>query len=85
MKRFATASLTSLLLSAGAALAGPPPGFRPPEEAFKACEGANEGDSCSVTLPNGPQVQGTCIKLPEQAKEDAGRLVCAPAHPPPRP
>jgi hypothetical protein len=66
---------------------GPPPGaghpghHRPPEEAFTACASLAEGDSCTVTFPD-HDLAGTCRKVPPHIKDDAGKLVCAPARPP---
>jgi hypothetical protein len=59
----------------------PPPHRRPPEEAFTACASAQEGDACTVTLPN-HEVHGTCMKVPADVEGDAGKLFCRPPHPP---
>ena len=76
-------ALFALSFCAPAITGAAPP--RPPEEAFRACAHASEGDACTVATPDGRELKGTCTKLPEQAQEDAGKLICMPAHlPPPR-
>jgi hypothetical protein len=55
----------------------PPPGHKPPQEAFDACKGSTEGAACSVTFHN-HTLNGTCKKGPDG--DDA--LACAPDHPP---
>ena len=46
----------------------------PPQEAFAACDGKSEGDSCSVETPRGT-LEGTCGRPPRGEDE---RLVCMP-------
>jgi hypothetical protein len=83
MKRsFISSSLAAAALYALAsstALAGPPPGARPPlpPEALSACQKAREGDTCSVTFHD-RTLQGTCRTLPDRTQ-----LACLPAHPSP--
>lgn len=55
----------------------PLPPHRPPQEAFEACEGKNEGDMASLTTPQGDTVNGTCqmiegelVLVPENAPGD---------------
>jgi hypothetical protein len=75
----------------GAALASPPSDAngpqghrprRPPPFAYEACEGLAEKHACTVQLPDGQQLSGTCT-----ADENAA-LFCMPEHlpaPPDRP
>lgn len=70
----------SLLGNAWAQSNRPPP-RRPPEEAFAACANAQEGDACTVKLPD-RSVSGKCVKVPPHLEEDAGKLFCMPPHPP---
>ena len=79
-------TMATMTAGGGLALAAPPDGpppphHRPPEEAFTACAQANDGDSCTVTLPD-HTLNGTCHAVPPHLKEDAGRLVCMPPRPP---
>jgi hypothetical protein len=53
----------------------PPGAPQPPAEAFAACQGRSESDSCSVSLPD-RTVAGTCAASPD------GTLFCRPARPP---
>jgi hypothetical protein len=60
-----------------APLACMPEGGRPsgpPPEAFDACDGSDEGDSCSVELPD-HTIDGTC----RADRNDESTLVCVPA------
>jgi hypothetical protein len=56
---------------------GPPPGRRPPEEAFAACEGREVGSECTVELRD-RKLQGTC-----REGRDGDGLVCMPRPPEP--
>lgn len=47
-------------------------GHRPPQEAFDACDGLEEGAACEVETPRGDTLQGTCRSMGEEA------LVCVP-------
>jgi hypothetical protein len=70
------ALLGAVAIAASARAAeGPPPRHQPPPEAFTACQGKSESDSCSVSLPD-RTVAGTCAASPE------GTLFCRPARPP---
>jgi len=51
----------------------------PPPEAYSACSGHSEGDTCSVKFQD-QTLDGTCRKFP-----GADGLVCVPAHMPPPP
>jgi hypothetical protein len=51
----------------------------PPPEAFDACDGADEGDACSVEMPD-RTVTGVC----REARGDEDGLVCVPDRPPQR-
>ena len=58
-----------------------PPG--PPPEAIEACKGKVAGDTVTLTMPDGKQLQGVCTLMGQQ-------LVARPphqpgGHPPPRP
>jgi hypothetical protein len=78
---FSTLSLAALaaLLPIVPAHADPPPGrHAPPKEAFDACAGSKEGDSCSVNI-HGHDIAGTCATF-----GDLG-LACRPSSPPPPP
>jgi hypothetical protein len=57
---------------------GPPPGRHhgPPPGAFEACSGANDGDACSVKLPD-HEMKGICAPFGDQG------LACRPSGPPP--
>ena len=52
---------------------------QPPQEALDACTGLSTGEDCTVNLPNGNSVDGTCYD------NQAGDLVCVPEgrQPPP--
>jgi hypothetical protein len=76
----------SLSILTAVALAGfqaqaedrPPPGHPgPPAAAIEACQGKNEGDACTVQLPD-RSLSGVC-------RTDDDKLVCWPDRPPPRP
>ncbi len=59
----------------------PPRRGSPPPEALEACRGLAAGEACTVSLPRGEAVHGTCIPYP-----GGEALVCAPpkdASPPP--
>lgn len=60
----------------------PHPHRRPPEEAFTACASQSEGAACTVKHHD-HEMTGTCKKVPDFVKEDAGKLVCAPDRRPP--
>jgi hypothetical protein len=64
---------------------GPPPEHhghhRPPEAAFTACASLTEGATCTAER-HGNSETGKCVKVPEQFKEDAGKLFCGLPHPP---
>ncbi len=44
----------------------------PPPEAFEACSGASEGETCTVDTPHGT-LDGSCQQVP-----DADELACVP-------
>ncbi len=77
-------SLASAFATAGHAQSNhsgsndPPPPRRPPQAAFDACAGKNEGDACSVTFHE-HTITGTCANTPES------QLACRPDRPPPGP
>ena len=54
---------------------GPPPG--PPPEAIRACAGLPLGAACSVTMPRGDKINGSCA-----AGRNNEPVHCRPAHPP---
>jgi hypothetical protein len=58
---------------------GPPPGHKPPPEAFTACAGKASGDACSVHIHD-HDVSGTCDAPPGETE-----LACRPDRPPPPP
>ena len=60
---------------------GPPGHGGPPQEAFAACSGKSQGDSCSVKFGD-REMSGTC-ELPPPSASDS-RLACKPSGPPPR-
>jgi len=51
----------------------------PPPEAYSACVGHSEGDTCNVKFQD-QTLDGTCRKFPS-----SDGLVCVPAHMPPPP
>ncbi|GLR12746.1 hypothetical protein GCM10007907_15360 [Chitinimonas prasina] len=65
------------LAAANPAAPGQAPGQRrvPPNEAFAACDGKQEGVKVSFTTPHGDTVSGTCKMI-------AARLAAIPDHPP---
>lgn len=65
MKSYKLIVAVSALLSMTAYAAGPQGG--PPQEAFDACSGFSEGDSCSVETPEGT-LEGTCRLEPRDSK-----------------
>ncbi|MCB9588128.1 MAG: hypothetical protein H6718_22160 [Polyangiaceae bacterium] len=74
-------SLLSLGLFAFACGGGHPPphgphGGKPPEEAFKACDGKAAEADCSMAGPDGESHLGKCKAPPPDAKDT--RLMCAP-------
>ncbi|KQM71322.1 hypothetical protein [Xylophilus sp. Leaf220] len=85
--RTAAAALLAWAVATGTAWAQdgnrpPPPGEghrEPPAEAFTACAGKAEGDTVTLTMPDGRTMTGTCAKLPD------GRLAARPPRmgPPP--
>jgi len=52
---------------------------KPPAEAFEACEGKSEGDSVSITSPQGDSVEATCKKM-----RGGDELIAMPAGGPPK-
>lgn len=72
---------TALLLISGIAVGQErrEPRRGPPQEAFDACDGASDGDSCTVETPEG-EVEGEC-RVPRH-EDDRGDMVCVPDHPP---
>jgi hypothetical protein len=54
----------------------------PPPEAFTACKGLSEDDTCSVETPRGT-LGGTC-REPRHASRQEGSLICVPASGAPR-
>jgi hypothetical protein len=76
-KNLAMVLVLATCLSTLQASAQPEQGGRrggPPPQAFEACAGQTEGDSCSMTGRQGEDLQGSCI-VPPQGE---GELVCAP-------
>ena len=81
-------ALTTGVLCLGLLAQAQPPGGSdrgrpgPPPEAFEACSGASEGETCTVNTPHGT-LDGTCQQVP-----DAEELACVPndhrGGPPPR-
>jgi hypothetical protein len=59
----------------------PRPPAKPPQEALDACDGLAVDDACTIALPDGSSLDGTCRTPP-----DGSALLCAPhgAPPPPR-
>ncbi len=55
----------------------PPPGRRPPQEAFAACEGREVGSACTVELHD-RTIEGTC-----REGRDGDGLFCMPRRPEP--
>ena len=55
---------------------GPP--MKPPQEAFDACNGKSNGDTCTVVTPRGDNISGTCRTPKGQ------QLVCVPDNAPQR-
>lgn len=47
----------------------------PPKEAFDACSGKQQDDSCSFTTPRG-EMTGTCFQPPHK---EGAKLACRPA------
>ena len=41
------------------------PGGQPPQEAISACDGQEEGASCSFDTPRGDTAEGTCQNTPD--------------------
>ena len=58
-------TLTSLALTlmAAQALSADDSRRGPPPEAFEACEGQSEGDTVSITSPEGDSVDATCTLM----------------------
>lgn len=56
----------------------PPPGHRPPPEAYEACKGKTEGARCTVEFHD-HELAGACAGDPD------GALFCLPDEPPPPP
>lgn len=50
-----------------------PEGRTPPQQALTACENQSQGSSCSFTMPNGREINGSCITPPNSTE-----LACAP-------
>ncbi|KXK14856.1 MAG: glycosyl transferase family protein [Chloroflexi bacterium OLB14] len=50
-----------------------PEGRTPPQQALTACENQSQGSSCSFTMPNGREINGSCITVPNSTE-----LACAP-------
>lgn len=76
VKTTALTLVFSLGLGVSSAAARPP--HPPPPEAFEACDGAAEGQACTVETPHGT-LSGTC-QMPR-----GNRLVCVPENMPPPP
>ena len=74
-------ALTSLVItfSATQAFAAGQERGKPPAEAFEACEGKSEGDTVSITSPQGDTVEGTCKTM--RGGDD---LIAVPAGGPPK-
>jgi len=62
---------------AAACMPAQPPHHGPPPEAFEACNGLSEGQTCTVSFQGG-SMSGACRSGP-----DGGALACAPNGPPP--
>jgi hypothetical protein len=60
---------------------GQPP--HPPKEAFEACANLIAADACTMTMPDGDVLDGTCITAKTDQNTDA--LACRPDHMPPPP
>lgn len=91
-------ALTLVCASAGAATSStqthhaPPP---IPKEAYEVCQNLAEHDACSMTMPDGDVMDGTCEVAPPARTEAAssasststatGKLACRPSHMPPPP
>lgn len=82
MKKTIIALTTFVLsLSAAQALAAGQEGRKPPPEAFEICEGKSEGDSVSITSPQGDTVEATCkamrgdelVAVPEGGGRQGGK------------
>lgn len=77
---------TTFAVLASVALASPPsdtngpPGHggrrKPPPFAYEACEGLAEQGACTVELPDGNALTGTCVA------DENGALFCLPDHMP---
>jgi hypothetical protein len=52
----------------------PPPPPKPPQEALDACNDKHADDACTVALPDGTSLDGTCLAPPD----GSGALACAP-------
>ncbi|MFN4119190.1 hypothetical protein [Acidovorax sp.] len=59
-------------MTAGFAQQGRPTPPSPPPEAYTACQGKSEGDTVTLTLPDGKALEGTCRTI-------NGALAAAPA------
>lgn len=66
---FAALALQACCAPPPAGPASGPHGHRPPEppaEAFKACEGKNEGATISLVMRDGKSMAATCVKFGDQ-------------------
>jgi len=75
---FAAVAVLVPVVSAQADSPPPGPPRSPPPEAFTACSGAKEGDSCTVSI-HGHDIPGTCASFADRG------LACRPDAPPPPP
>lgn len=48
----------------------------PPPEAFAACVNLSEQDSCDITTPEGKEITGVCMLMPDE------KMACMPADAP---
>ncbi|MBU2976813.1 hypothetical protein [Alteromonas sp. C1M14] len=79
MNRLTTVTLLALISfsSVSCAQQGGPRGQKPPQEAFDVCADAAEGDTVTITSPEGDEVEATCKLMDDE-------LVAVPDNMPPR-
>lgn len=68
MRVMSLIGMTTVLLAAslpawGSVMPGGRQARRPPQEAYSACQGKNEGDSVTVTTPRGETLAAVCRKM----------------------
>jgi hypothetical protein len=76
-------SLSHYAWAASSETQGPGHPPRPPKEAFEACANLIAADACTMTMPDGDVLDGTCITAKTEQNADA--LACRPDHMPPPP